>query len=173
MSPVHDINYWRLEVPDGFDWTDPEQVEALIEALAVTYNYSADRVARRRGQARDRCALATRFYEQVEKTPDCWLWKCPRPETGYGQFRIRDRTWGAHQISFVLAWHYDHVLMWGEGGILRRLSYNPDGSRRDICHQCPNGANRHCVRPSHLRRDTHANNMREIPGSRRGRRGKQ
>lgn len=69
-----------------------------------------------------------RFWAKVEKTADCWLWTAGVTRDGSGQFRTRDGTVQAHRHAWGLA----HGMPAPE--ILR--------------HTC---ANRHCVRPEHLR----------------------
>jgi hypothetical protein len=82
--------------------------------------------------ARHRPSLETlidRFWESVEKTSDCWMWKkAITPESGYGAMRWDGPTRGAHCISWEI--HYGPI---------------PEGM--SVLHHCDN---RPCVRPDHL-----------------------
>ena len=46
--------------------------------------------------------LETRFWEKVEKTEDCWLWKGAIQNKGYGQIRVGKKIKYAHRISYEL-----------------------------------------------------------------------
>lgn len=70
-------------------------------------------------------AKRNRFWENVDKTGECWLWTGARSKTGYGQFgRI-----SAHRRSVQIA----------------RLELPP---RFHVHHEC---GNRLCVKPEHLK----------------------
>ena len=69
-----------------------------------------------------------RFWEKVDKAPDCWVWMGSVSHTGVGQFRFRGRMSQVHRV----AWQ----LIGGElapGEMLR--------------HGC---GNLRCVRPDHM-----------------------
>lgn len=74
-----------------------------------------------------------RFWAKVEKTPTCWLWtgaiqKADRlGHGGYGQFRLDDKTVGAHVFA------YENLV-------------GPTNGKQ-VLHHCDV---RHCVYPSHL-----------------------
>jgi hypothetical protein len=80
---------------------------------------------------RERVAAHTRFWDLVEKTDGCWLWKGSTASyrLGYGSFHPdADTRVRAHRYSYEL--HYGRV---------------PDGLY--VLHRCDTPA---CVRPDHL-----------------------
>jgi hypothetical protein len=71
--------------------------------------------------------IRERFYNFVDKTEDCWLWK-GATRTGYGLFRLDGRMLSAHRVSYVL-----ENFTIPEGAVIH--------------HKC---GNRLCVKPDHL-----------------------
>lgn len=69
-----------------------------------------------------------RFWERVQKTDSCWLWKGLRTNYGYGRVVVSGRIWRVHR----LAWTFEN------GSIPKSMM---------VCHKCNN---RLCVRHSHL-----------------------
>jgi hypothetical protein len=94
--------------------------------------------------------LAARFWGQVRRGPECWLWVgAVNRETGYGTIQCRplfgNVPQGAHRLSWLL-----------ENGPV------PDGL--SVLHRCDV---RTCVRPDHLFLGTQLDNMRDMFAKRR------
>lgn len=80
-----------------------------------------------------------RFWEQVDKSGDCWLWTGSMrtgDESAYGQFNIDNRKFGAHRVAYELA-------------------YGPIPGDLCVLHTCDTPR---CVRPDHLFLGTRADN---------------
>jgi len=80
------------------------------------------------------------FWDQVDRSGDCWTWQGNRMAKGYGYLRVDGRTVLAHRMAYVLV----------HGAI-------PNGLQIDhVCHStdksCPGGIcpHRACVNPAHL-----------------------
>ena len=93
---------------------------------------------------------AARFWSQVDKGADCWLWIGHRNRDGYGQFKVTDRP-GHYRTVRVhrRAWEATHGPV-------------PEGLTLD--HLCGQPA---CVRPEHLEPCTNAENLRRRHARRR------
>lgn len=92
-----------------------------------------------------------RFWNKVDKSGECWIWKGALDKYGYGDFRIKKRRVGAHRFSFFIA--------------------NPDVPRSaHVLHSCDNPA---CVNPGHLSGGTHQQNMDDMKSKCRQLRGEQ
>lgn len=69
-----------------------------------------------------------RFWANVDKGGDCWLWTAGKSKAGYGQIRHRNKVAYAHRLSYEMA-------------------FGPIPPRLHVCHRCDTPA---CVRPDHL-----------------------
>lgn len=70
---------------------------------------------------------AERFWSRVDKSDACWVWTAKRSPNGYGRFSHNNRQQAAHRLAWEMV-----------GGPI------PDGMK--VCHDCPDGDNRACVR---------------------------
>lgn len=98
----------------------------------------------------DKRPIAERFWERVEKTDTCWLWKGYKLPKGYGMFCMGPKYAGHSQLAHRWAYELTH----GEKPTDKQL----------VLHSCDNPS---CVNPDHLRLGTHADNLRDA--SSRGR----
>ena len=88
---------------------------------------------------RPRTDPKVRFWSNVNKTDFCWEWTGSQRKGGYGSFWSDGKTIGAHRQSYI--WEYGEI---------------PD--HIDVDHyECDNPP---CVRPSHLKAVTHAQNIK-------------
>lgn len=83
--------------------------------------------------------LAERFWEKVQRGPDCWEWLGGCYHDGYGSFRVGDRNQRAHRVSY-------------------QLTYGDIPSGMVVMHRCDNPL---CVRPDHLTVGTAGDNVRD------------
>lgn len=70
-----------------------------------------------------------RFWNQVDKSGECWEWIGTTNDRGYGLFRYNYGDYRAHRFSYELA----------HGPIIEEGMF--------VCHKCDNPL---CVRPDHL-----------------------
>ena len=80
-----------------------------------------------------------RFWDKVIKTNTCWNWSASLDGKGYGQFSFKGRNVRAHRMSYQLS--KGHIC---EGSC--------------ILHKCDN---RRCVKPSHLKEGSIADNNKD------------
>lgn len=92
-------------------------------------------------------SLLERFWVQVDKSGDCWLWTGAKSPSGYGQFAVNRQPTRVHRYSWELA----------NGPIPAGLS---------VLHRCDV---RNCLKPEHLWLGTAADNQRDMTEKGRGR----
>jgi len=94
-------------------------------------------MARRGPQPRN---IAERFWEKVDTSGECWLWRASMTSDGYGAFQSNGRTQvRAHRMALM-------------------LTLGMFDQRMQVLHHCDNPQ---CVRPEHLYLGTALENMRD------------
>ncbi len=73
-------------------------------------------------------SFSERFWNRVERTPTCWLWRGALRKNGYAQIKLDGRTQLVHRVAYELA----------VGPIPKNLTLD---------HLC---RVHHCVNPAHL-----------------------
>jgi hypothetical protein len=92
-----------------------------------------------------------RFWVKVDRRGDdeCWPWIAGLTATGYGTFKVNNRSTAAHRFAYE-----DAVGPIPAGLVIDHQCHNRD-------HDCPGGvcAHRKCVNPSHLEPTSHKLNL--------------
>lgn len=86
-----------------------------------------------------RPSITERFWKNVDKSGDCWIWTGATTGNGYGTIRYRGKQEGAHRVAWILT----------NGDITAGLL---------VRHSCDNSL---CVRVDHLSLGTTADNSRD------------
>lgn len=87
--------------------------------------------------------MEARFWSNVNRTDDCWLWTGELNKQGYGRFWHDYRKDQAHRYAYELL-----------------VGPIPEGLQLDHRHTCP----KNCVNPEHLRPATPKQNRENLSG---------
>ncbi len=87
-----------------------------------------------------------KFWQKVNKTPECWEWTAGKSAAGYGRFVVNSKQEYTHRISWDL--HND----------IKSKGF-------EVCHTCDNPG---CVNPEHLFLGTHLDNVNDMLKKGRG-----
>lgn len=99
------------------------------------------RTNRRNYARRPTATPEERFWKKVKKGRGCWLWTGCRNPRGYGRFGLSGKRHGKIESAHRVSWFFAHGIWPG---------------KRMVRHRCDNPP---CVRPSHLVRGAHFQNV--------------
>lgn len=85
------------------------------------------------------CLMSARFWDSVDRSGECWIWKGSTNRLGYGWFWWNGKNQRAHRV----AWE---------------LTHGPISDDLFVLHDCDTPE---CVNPAHLYLGTQADNMRD------------
>ena len=96
--------------------------------------------------------LEVRFWGNIKKRDDCWIWQGTKIVGGYGHITINGNSHLTHRLAYEL--YYKKPI--------------PKGKM--VLHSCHN---RDCINPEHLRIGTHADNTQDMMEANRQARGEE
>lgn len=144
-------------------WTPPNRrIQCVCQHCGLLFEVTPSRAAKgygkycsplhyREGKKRP---LAERFWEKVDKSGECWIWTAGKLPWGYGAFTDARRPIG-ETVAHRIAWTFTH------GPIPKGLQV-----LHWVCDNPP------CVRPSHMKLGTNAQNRQDSVNKGRHARGK-
>lgn len=143
QTTAHRVSYEMAygQIPNGMvvmhNCDNPSCVRPDHLRVGTIDDNSKDRKKKGRTVCLKGVSLEDRFWRNVEKTDDCWLWKGSLHDgAGYGVISVNQRIKSAHRVSYEM--NVDPIP---KGMVVRHLCNNPN-----------------CVRPDHLMVGTRAEN---------------
>ena len=99
------------------------------------------------GEKLVRDTLGSNFWEKVNKTESCWLWKGStnkKGRQGYGRFRLNNKLYGTHKLSYADKFNRWDII---------------DKPEIKCLHKCDTPK---CVNPNHLFLGTQKDNVQDM-----------